>query len=335
MEQPIIKKPIAFSGIQPSGFITLGNYMGALRQWISMQDDFRCVYCVVDEHAITVRQDPKKLRENTLSAYALFLACGVDPQKSVFFIQSHVPAHAELSWILNCFTPFGELSRMTQFKDKSQRHPEDVNAGLFDYPVLMAADILLYQAKAVPIGADQKQHVELARNIVQRFNSIYGDVFTMPEPFIPVVGAKIMDLSDPEKKMSKSADNLKGVIGILDSPDTIIKKFKSAVTDSDMEVAYRPEKSGINNLLTIYSLMTNQTIEDCEKQFAGKGYGDFKLAVGESVVDFFAPIRASYEDYMKNKDYLQSCYRAGAQQAQNIAQRTSEKVSKKVGFVPR
>ncbi|MFV0402131.1 MAG: tryptophan--tRNA ligase [Oscillospiraceae bacterium] len=327
------KKPISLSGIQPSGFITLGNYLGALKNWVSLQEDHNCVYCVVDMHSITVRQDPKTLRSNTMDAYALLLACGVDPEKSTFFIQSHVPAHAELAWVLSCFTPFGELSRMTQFKDKSKKHPENINAGLFTYPVLMASDILLYQPHHVPVGIDQKQHVEIARNIAERFNGVYGNVFRIPEPLIPKVGAKIMSLTEPTKKMSKSDDNPKSVVAVLDSPDTIIKKFKSAVTDSEAEIVYREGKDGINNLLTIYSIVTGKDIPEAEKEFTGKGYGDFKLAVGEAVSDYLKPIRERFGQLISDKAQLEVYYRQGAEKAARFAGRTLEKVYKKVGFV--
>ena len=287
-------KKLIFSGIQPTGTFTLGNYIGAIRNWGPLQDEYRCVYCVVDMHAITVRQDPVKLRQNSLQAYALLLACGIDLDKSILFIQSHVRTHAELSWILSCNTQFGELSRMTQFKDKSQRHPDDVNAGLFTYPVLMAADILAYNADLVPVGIDQKQHLELTRNIAQRFNQRYGEFFTLPEPYIPPVGAKIMSLQDPAKKMSKSDTNPNACILILDDKDTIIRKCKRAVTDSEAQVRYAEGKDGINNLMSIYSSVTGKTYAEIEREFEGKGYGDFKMAVGEAVADHLRPVRQPY-----------------------------------------
>lgn len=327
------RKKIIFSGIQPTGIMTLGNYLGAVKNWVSLQDEYNCCYSIVNQHAITVRQDAKALRENTLAAYALILACGVDADKSVAFIQSHVSTHAELAWVLNCYTQFGELSRMTQFKDKSARHPENINAGLFTYPVLMAADILLYQADLVPVGIDQKQHLELARNIAQRFNGIYGNVFTIPDGYIPKLGAKVMSLSDPTKKMSKSDDNPKSFVAILDKPETIIKKFKSAVTDSDALVSYREGKDGINNLMSIYSSVTGKTFEEIENDFSGKGYGDFKLAVGEAVAEALRPVQERYQAYMQDKAYLEACYRQGAQKAEQITRRTLEKVYKKVGFL--
>ena len=267
-------KKLIFSGIQPTGTFTLGNYIGAVRNWGPLQDDYNCIYCVVDMHAITVRQEPAKLRQNTLNSYALLMACGIDVEKSILFIQSHVKTHAELNWILCCNTQFGELSRMTQFKDKSKKHPDDINAGLFTYPSLMAADILAYNADLVPVGVDQKQHLELARNIAQRFNQRYGDFFTVPEPYIAEVGAKVMSLQEPSKKMSKSDDNPNAVILILDDKDTIIRKFKRAVTDSEAEVVYREGKDGINNLMTIYSSVTGKDFKSIEAEFAGKGYGD-------------------------------------------------------------
>ena len=265
-------KKLIFSGIQPTGTFTLGNYIGAVRNWGPLQDEYNCIYCVVDMHAITVKQDPAKLRRNTLDSYALLMACGIDTEKSILFIQSHVKTHAELSWILGCNTQFGELSRMTQFKDKSQKHADDVNSGLFTYPVLMAADILAYNADLVPVGGDQKQHLELARNIAQRFNQRYGDFFTLPEPYIPKLGARVMSLQDPTKKMSKSDENPNAVILILDDKDTIIRKFKRAVTDSEAEVCYRDGKDGINNLMTIYSSVTGKSFADIESEFAGKGF---------------------------------------------------------------
>ncbi len=334
MEQTNRKK-IIFSGIQPTGTFTLGNYLGAVRNWTQMQEEYNCCYSIVNQHAITVRQDPKALRENTLSAYALLLACGIDPEKSIAFIQSHVPTHAELNWVLACYTQFGELSRMTQFKDKSARHPENVNAGLFTYPVLMVADILLYQADLVPVGTDQKQHVELARNVAQRFNGVYGNVFTIPEPYIPKLGAKVMSLQEPTKKMSKSDDNPKAFISILDRPETIMKKFKSAVTDSEGCVCWREGKDGINNLISIYSAVTGQSFEQIEQVFAGKGYGDFKQAVGEAVCEELRPIQERYDGYMKEKAYLEDCYKAGAEKAEKFSQRTLDKVYKKIGFLPK
>ena len=330
MEQT--KKTI-FSGVQPSGAITLGNYLGALKNWVDLQDEYNCIYCVVDMHAITVRQEPADLRRRTLELYAQYIACGLDPEKNVMFIQSHVPAHAELSWVLSCYTMFGELSRMTQFKDKSTRHPENINAGLFTYPALMAADILLYQTDLVPVGADQKQHVELARDVANRFNGIYGDVFKMPEPYIPKTGARIMSLTEPEKKMSKSGENPNSFILLLDKPEDIMRKFKKAVTDSGSEIKYAPEKAGVNNLMSIYSVATGKSFEEIEEEFRGQGYGAFKPAVGEAVVEILRPIREKTEDLLKNKDYLESLYKQGAERANYLANRTLSKVYKKVGFI--
>jgi len=328
-----IRKKIVFSGVQPSGNISLGNYIGALRNWVDMQDIYNCLYCVVDMHAITVRQDPKKLREQTLSLLALYIACGLDPRKNIMYIQSHVPQHAELSWILNCYTMFGELSRMTQFKDKSVKHADNVNAGLFDYPVLMAADILLYKTDLVPIGSDQKQHLELARNVAERFNGVHGNTFTVPEPYIPKVGGRIMSLQEPEKKMSKSDENANALVLLLDKPEDIMRKFKRAVTDSEAKVEYREGKAGINNLMTIYSIATGKTMDEITNEFEGRGYGDFKTAVGESVVEMLRPIREKTEELLKSPDYLESIYKENALRASVLAERTMEKVRKKVGFV--
>ncbi len=326
-------KKLIFSGIQPTGVFTLGNYIGAIRNWGPLQDTYRCVYSVVDMHAITVRQDPTKLRQNTLQAYALLMACGIDLEKSLLFIQSHVHTHAELSWILSCNTQFGELSRMTQFKDKSQRHPDDVNAGLFTYPVLMAADILAYNADLVPVGVDQKQHLELARDIAQRFNQRYGEFFTLPEPYIPTVGAKVMSLQDPTKKMSKSDTNPNACIFILDDKDTIIRKCKRAVTDSEAEVRRAEGKDGINNLMTIYASVTGKDDAAIEREFAGKGYGEFKLAVGEAVADHLQPMQETYAKLIADKAYLKECYKASDAKALAYSSRIVKKVYHKVGFV--
>ena len=329
------EKKIIFSGIQPSGKITLGNYLGALRNWVALQDDYHCVYCVVDEHAITVRQNPADLRRQTLELFAQLIACGVKPEQSILFIQSHVPAHAELAWVLNCYTMFGELSRMTQFKDKSAAHADNVNAGLFTYPSLMAADILLYQADLVPVGEDQKQHVELARNIVQRFNGIYGEVFTLPEAYIPKVGARIMSLAEPTKKMSKSSENENSYILVMDSPEAILRKFKRAVTDSEGGVYRAADKPGVSNLIDIYAAATGVAPEQVEAQFAGKGYGEFKPAVGEAVIELLRPVREETERLLRDKGELESLYRQGAEKAGRMAARTLTKVHKKVGFLPR
>ena len=334
-EVPAKKKTI-FSGIQPSGILTLGNYIGALRNWVSLQDsgEYDCIYCVVDLHALTVRQDPAALRRRCAETLALFIACGLDPEKNVMYCQSHVPAHSELSWLLGCFTYMGELQRMTQFKDKSQKHADNINAGLLTYPVLMAADILLYQSDLVPIGADQKQHLELTRDIAIRFNGLYGNTFRLPEAYIPKTSARIMSLADPTKKMSKSDENVKATVFLLDPKDSIIKKFKSAVTDSEAEVVYREGKDGINNLMSIYSAVTGKSFDEIQQEFAGRGYGDFKMAVGEAVAEELRPIREEYDRLMADKGYLESCYREGAEKARAISQRTLDKVYKKIGFLP-
>ena len=322
-----------FSAIQPSGTITLGNYLGAIKNWIPLQEDYDCLFAVADLHAITVRQLPADLRKNSLKLIAFLLACGIDPEKSILYCQSHVAAHSQLAWILNCYTQMGELQRMTQFKDKSAKHADNINAGLFTYPVLMAADILLYQADMVPVGHDQKQHLELCRDIATRFNGVYGDVFKIPEPYIQKTGARIMSLQNPLAKMSKSDENVNSYIAFTDDTDTIIRKFKRAVTDSDTRVYYGEGKDGINNLMSIYGAITGKSNEEIEKEFDGKGYGDFKLAVGEAVASALAPIQAKYNDLLNNKDYLESVYRNGAETAAKIAFRTLAKVSKKVGFI--
>ncbi|MBQ1412163.1 MAG: tryptophan--tRNA ligase [Clostridia bacterium] len=328
---PVRKKRI-FSAIQPSGQMTLGNYLGAIRNWVAMQDEFDCVYATANLHAITVRQDPKQLKENTTNLFALLIAAGVDPEKSIFFHQSMVPAHAELSWVLSTFTQFGELYRMTQFKDKSQRHADNINAGLFTYPSLMAADILLYQADLVPVGADQKQHLELTRTIAERFNGVYGKTFVVPEPYITKTAARVMSLLDPSKKMSKSDPNTKSFILMVDEPATIMKKFRSAVTDSEACVRYAEGKDGINNLMEIYAACTGLTFAQIEDEFRGKGYGDFKTAVGEAVVAQLEPIQQRYKELLKDKKYLDELARKGAESAARLSARTIEKVYKKVGL---
>lgn len=328
------EKKIIFSGVQPSGLLTIGNYLGALRNWVALQDEYNCIYCVVDLHAVTVRQEPAELRRRTYETLAIYIACGIEPGKAAMFVQSHVPAHAELCWVLGCSTMFGELSRMTQFKDKAAKHADNVNAGLFTYPVLMAADILLYQADLVPVGDDQKQHIELARDVAIRFNGSYGDTFTVPDGFIPPAGKRIMSLADPTKKMSKSDENPGGYVAILDKPDVIIKKFKRAVTDSDTEVRYDPEnKPGVSNLMSIYSCFTGKSNEDIEKEFEGRGYGDFKSAVGETCADCLRPVQAKFAELMSDKAYLGEVMKNGAADASKIAGRTLGKVYKKVGFV--
>ena len=331
------QKKRIFSGVQPSGKLTLGNYLGAIRNFGPLQDEYDCVYCVVDLHAITVRQDPAALRRATLEVLAQYIACGLDPQRSTLFIQSHVSAHPELAWVLNCFTMFGEASRMTQFKDKSAKHADNVNVGLFDYPVLMAADILLYQADYVPVGVDQSQHIEMTRNIAQRFNGLFPGTFTVPEGMYPKEGegAKIMSLADPAKKMSKSDENPNGYILLLDKPEDIMRKFKRAVTDSDSRIVVADDKPGVSNLIQIYSLATGKSTAEIEAEFEGKGYGDFKPAVGEAVVEMLRPIRETTEDLLRNNDYLEQVYKEGAQRASYMARKTLDKVYRKVGFVKR
>jgi tryptophanyl-tRNA synthetase len=328
-----ITKKVMFSAIQPTGTPTLGNYLGALKNWKDLQDEFNCIYAVADLHALTIRQDPPVFRKNILSAYALLLAIGLDPKKSIIFIQSNVPEHSQLAWLLDCFTQFGELSRMTQFKDKSAKHADNINAGLFTYPSLMAADILLYNADTVPVGEDQRQHLEITRTIAERFNMTYSPTFVVPEAYIPKKCGRVMSLQDPLKKMSKSDENVNSYVTILDKPDDIIRKFKRAVTDSDSCVKYGEGKSGINNLMDIYSAVTGKAINEIEKEFDGKGYGDFKLAVGESVVNMLDPIRLEYERLMADKPYIESCYREGALKAEAIARKTLSKVMRKIGYI--
>lgn len=325
------KRVLSF--IQPSGLLTLGNYLGALKNWTEMQNDFDCTYAVADLHAITVRQEPAKLRNQIYSTYAILLALGIDPEKNTVFIQSHVPEHTQLAWLLSCYTQFGEMSRMTQFKDKSQRHPDNINVGLFSYPVLMAADILLYKADLIPVGADQKQHIEIARDIANRFNNIYGDVFTIPDGYIPKSAARIKSLQDPTKKMSKSDDNANAWIAILDTKDDIIRKFKRAVTDSDSRIIMSDDKPGVSNLITIYSAVTGKTTEEVEREFDGKGYGEFKSAVGEAVADELAPIKQRHDEIIKDKKELERLYRIGAEKAEYVARKTYLKAMKKVGYV--
>ena len=328
------EKKIMFSGIQPSGDLHLGNYLGAIRNWVALADEYNCYYCIVDEHSITVRQNPAELRRRSTTQLAQYIACGLDPKVNTLFIQSHVHEHAELGWILNCYTMFGELSRMTQFKDKSAKNAENINGGLFTYPTLMAADILLYQAHYVPVGEDQKQHVELTRDIAIRFNNLYGETFVVPEPYIPKVGARIMGLSNPTSKMSKS--DPQGCVFLMDSPDEIARKFKRAVTDSDTEncVRYSPsEKPGVANLMSIYSSVTGKSFEEIEKEFDGQGYGTFKPAVGDAVIEAIRPIREEAERMISDKAYLQEIYTDGAQRASFVARKTLRKVCKKIGFV--
>lgn len=334
MEQTVVteRKKRALSCIQPTGAPTLGNYLGALRNWVAMQEEFDCAFAVADLHALTVRQDPAKLRQQIMEMYALLLAIGLDPENQLIFVQSHVPAHAELSWLLSCCTQFGELSRMTQFKDKSQKHADNINLGLFAYPTLMAADILLYQPDYVPVGADQKQHCELSRNIAERFNGVYGNTFTVPEPYIMKTGARVRSLQDPTKKMSKSDENQNSFISLKDDPDTIIRKFRRAVTDSEACVRYAEGKDGINNLMEIYSAITGKTLDVIEQEFAGKGYGDFKTAVGEAVAAELAPIQARMAEYLSDKAQLEALMKDGAGRAYRIASRTLDKAKRKMGL---
>ena len=329
-------KKVIFSAVQPSGNITLGNYLGAIKNWVDLQNDYHCCYSIVDEHSITVRQDPQELKKRALDLLKVYIACGIDPEDNILFIQSHVPAHAQLAWILNCYTYMGELSRMTQFKDKSKKHADNINAGLFTYPVLMAADILLYQADLVPVGKDQMQHIELTRDIAERFNGIYGNVFKIPEGFMPKAGAKVMSLAEPTKKMSKSDENPKAYISMLDDFNVISKKIKSAVTDSEGVIEFRENdetKAGINNLLTIMSAVTGNSIEKIVSDYSGKGYGDFKADVAEAVVEHIRPIRERYDQLSEDKTYLVDIYTKGAERANRIAQRTLNKVYKKIGFI--
>ena len=330
-----MKKKVILSGIQATGNLTLGNYIGALKNFAKLQDEYDCYYMIANLHALTVRRDPEELRTNTLKIIATYIAAGIDPDKSCIFIQSQVPEHSELTWVLNCYTYMGELSRMTQFKDKSQKHADNINAGLFTYPVLMAADILLYQADLVPVGKDQMQHIEITRDIAERFNGIYGDVFKIPEGFMPKAGAKIMSLAEPTKKMSKSDENPKAYISMLDDFNVIAKKIKSAVTDSEGVIEYRENdesKAGINNLLTIMSAVTGKTIDAIVADYSGKGYGDFKADVAEAVVEHIRPIREKYDRLSEDKAYLVDVYTKGAERANAIAQRTLKKVYKKIGF---
>lgn len=321
--------------MQATGTLTLGNYLGALKNWVNLNEEYECIYGVMDLHSLTVRQTPAEFRKNARSLYALYVAAGLDPEKNCIYYQSHVSGHAELSWILSCFTYMGELNRMTQFKDKSSRHADNINAGLYTYPVLMASDILLYQADLVPVGQDQKQHLEITRDIAQRFNALYGDVFTVPEAYIPKAGAKIMSLSDPQKKMSKSDENANATILLLDDRDSIIRKFKRAVTDSDTVVRYAEEKPGIRNLMDIYSCVTGKDYSAIEQEFEGRGYGEFKLAVGEAVADELSPLQKHYASLIEDKAYLDSMIKMNDEKAAYYAAKTLRKVQKKVGLTER
>ncbi len=328
-------KKVLFSGMQATGNLTLGNYLGALKNWVTLSDEYECFYSVVDMHSITVRQDPATLRKRARTLLTLYIAAGLDPEKNCIYYQSHVSAHAELAWILNCFTYMGELNRMTQFKDKSAKHADNINAGLFTYPVLMAADILLYQADVVPVGNDQKQHLEITRDIAERFNNIYGDVFTIPEGYYGKVGARIMSLQDPSRKMSKSDENPNASIYLLDDPDTIMRKCKRAVTDSEGQILYRDEQPGVKNLIDIYSACLGKTPEETVREFEGKGYGDFKIAVGEAVVSVLKPLQDEVARLEKDKAYLDGIIKANAEKAGYFANKTLRKVQKKVGFPER
>ena len=328
-------KKVLFSAIQPSGILTIGNYLGALRNFGILQNDYNGIFALADLHTLTVRQDPSELRKNSYELAALYLACGIDPEKSILFVQSHVPAHAELTWVLNTLTYPGELSRMTQFKDKTLKHADNVNMGLMDYPVLMASDILLYKAALVPVGADQKQHLEIARDLAMRFNSRYGETFVVPEPYISKTAKKVMSLTDPTKKMSKSDENVNSFISVNDDPDTIMRKFKRAVTDSDDKIIYSEDKPGISNLLTIYSAFKGVDVSEAEKEFKGVGYGDFKLRVGEAVVEKIEPIRQEKNKILQDKAYIEEVLKNGAIKAGYIAEKTLSKVYKKVGLLPK
>lgn len=329
------EKKVIFSGMQPSGVITLGNYLGALKNWTNLQDEYNCLYCIVDMHAITVRQDPATLRKNARNLLMQYIAAGLDPEKNVIYYQSHVSAHAELAWILNCYTYMGELSRMTQFKEKSSKHGENINAGLFTYPALMAADILLFQTDLVPVGADQKQHLELARDVAARFNGLYGETFKIPEPYIGKTGARVMSLQNPTSKMSKSDEDANASIYLMDDPDAIIRKFKRAVTDSDSCVRFDQDvKPGISNLMNIYGAITGQTMEEIQAEFEGKGYGDFKMRVGEAVVEELRPLQTRFKELSSDKGYIDSIIKKNAETANYLATKTLRKVQKKVGFPP-
>lgn len=326
-------KPILASGIQPSGNIMIGNYIGAIKNWVALQNKYDCFFFLVDLHTITVRQDPKILRQRCYDLIALYIACGLDPEKNTLFVQSHVPSHAELAWVLNCYTYIGELNRMTQFKDKSQRHASNINTGLFDYPVLMAADILLYDADIVPVGSDQKQHLELTRNLAIRFNQLYGDVFTVPEPYIPPMGARLMSLQDPSKKMSKSDENENSYIALLDKPDVIIKKLKRSVTDSGKEIVFSDDKPGVSNLLTLLSAITDIKIPELEQQYADSGYGKFKLDIADALIEFLQPIQDQHQRLINDKAELDRVLKIGAERANLKASQKIDQVRDVLGFI--
>lgn len=327
-------KKVLFSGIQPSGHLMIGNYIGAIKHWVQLQTTYQSYFALVDMHTITVKQDPQELRKRCYDFLALYIACGIDPEQNIIFVQSHVPSHAQLAWILNCFTYMGELNRMTQFKDKSARFETNINAGLFDYPVLMAADILLYQTNLVPVGHDQKQHLELARDLAIRFNNIYGELFTIPEPYIPPFGGRIMSLQEPTKKMSKSDENDNSYIGLLDTPDIIRKKMQRAVTDSGHEIKQDENKPGVTNLLTLYSAITNETIEDLEKKYSDQGYGIFKKDIAERLIDFLTPIQEKFHTLRNDEAKMHKILKAGAQKASAKAEETVSKVQDALGFIP-
>ena len=327
------KKKILYSGMQATGKLTLGNYMGALKNWMTLNEEYECFFGVMDLHSLTVRQEPAEFRKRARDLFALYVAAGLDPEKNCIYFQSHVSSHAELSWILSCFTYMGELNRMTQFKDKAAKHADNINAGLYTYPVLMAADILLYQADVVPVGKDQLQHLEITRDIAQRFNSIYGDVFTIPEAYMGKAGAKIMSLQDPTRKMSKSDENVNASVYLMDDADTVRRKFKRAVTDSEAEVRYDwDNKPGISNLMDIYGATTGKTTDEIEKEFAGKGYGDFKMAVGDAVAAMLTPMQTRFEELIKDKEYLDKMIKQNDEKAYYFSQKTLRKVKKKVGL---
>ncbi len=328
-------KKTIFSGVQPSGVLTIGNYLGAIKNWVKLQDGYNCYYCVVDLHALTVRQDAAEFKKRCLDTLSLLLAAGLDPEKNIIYFQSHVPCHSELAWILSCYTYIGELSRMTQFKEKSERHADNINAGLFTYPVLMAADILLYSADLVPVGADQKQHLEITRDIAIRFNNLFGDVFTVPEAYIPKAGARVMSLSDPNAKMSKSDDNENAYVSLLDKPDAVQRKFKRAVTDSDGQVRFSEDKPGVSNLMSIYSAVTGKTMEQIEAEFIAQGYGALKSRTADAVCEELAPLQQRYEKIRSDKAYLSEVIQRGAEQAQRVAERMMRKINKKLGLAPR